>query len=62
MSKRSKYVFNQRTLSYEVKKRSALSRALKYASMVVVSLGMAAIYFWMYTSVLGWELPKTVLL
>lgn len=62
MTKGRKYIFNQRTLSYEVKKRSIIARALKYASMAIVSLGMAALYFWMYTSVLGWELPKTVLL
>ena len=62
MSKSGKYIFNQKTLSYEVKKRSIFARVVKYASMIVVSLGMAAVYFWLYTSVLGWELPKTVLL
>ena len=62
MSKSGKYVFNQKTLSYEVKKHSLFARVMKYASMVVVSLGMAVLYFWLYTSVLGWELPKTVLL
>ena len=62
MSKSGKYIFNQKTLSYEVKKHSIFARVVKYASMIVVSLGMAAVYFWLYTSVLGWELPKTVLL
>lgn len=62
MSKSRKYIFNQKTLSYEVKRRSRLARALKYTSMLMVSLGMAALYFWLYTSVLGLELPKTVLL
>ena len=62
MSKSGKYVFNQKTLSYEVKKHSLFIRVMKYASMIVVSMGMAVLYFWLYTSVLGWELPKTVLL
>jgi murein DD-endopeptidase MepM/ murein hydrolase activator NlpD len=62
MAKSGKYIFNQKTLSYEVKKHSIFARVVKYASMIVVSLGMAAVYFWLYTSVLGWELPKTVLL
>lgn len=62
MSKSRKYIFNQKTLSYEVKRRSRLARALKYTSMLMVSLGMAALYFWLYTSVLGLELPKTILL
>lgn len=62
MSKRKRYIFNQRTLSYEEKRRSVWSRILRSAGMIAVSLGMAVLYFWLYTSVLGWELPKTVLL
>ena len=62
MSKNRRYIFNQETLSYEVKRRSKLSTFLRYTSMVAVSLCMAVLYFWIYTDVLGWELPKTVLL
>ena len=57
-----KYVFNPKTLSYEVKRRSRKSRALRTAAMFVMSLGMAVLYFWLYTGVFGLELPKTILL
>lgn len=57
-----KYVFNPKTLSYEVKRRSRKSRALRTAAMFVMSLGMAVLYFWLYTGVFGMELPKTILL
>ena len=57
-----KYVFNPKTLSYEVKKRSRRSRALRTVTMFVMSLGMAVLYFWLYTGVFDMELPKTILL
>ena len=57
-----KYVFNPKTLSYEVKKRSRRSRALRTMTMFVMSLGLAVLYFWLYTGVFGMELPKTILL
>ena len=57
-----KYVFNPKTLSYEVKKRSRSSRALRTVTMFVMSLEMAVLYFWLYTGVFGMELPKTILL
>lgn len=57
-----KYVFNPKTLSYEVKRRSRGSRALRTVAMFALSLGMAVLYFWLYTGVFGLELPKTVLL
>lgn len=57
-----KYVFNPKTLSYEVKRRSRKSRALRTAAMFALSLGMAVLYFWLYTGVFGLELPKTILL
>lgn len=57
-----KYVFNPKTLSYEVKKRSRRSRALRTVTMFVMSLGMAVLYFWLYTGGFGMELPKTILL
>ena len=62
MAKDKKYIFNPKTLSYEVKRRSRRSRALRPVAMFAVSLGMAVLYFWLYTDVLGLELPKTVLL
>ena len=62
MSKSKKYIFNTRTLTYEVKKRSRRSRVLRSAILFALSLGLAVVYFWLYTSVLGLELPKTALL
>ena len=62
MSIDKKYVINQRTLLYEVKKRSRASRLFKPLAFFAVSLVMAVAYFWIYTSVLGLELPKTALL
>lgn len=56
------YVFNPKTLSYEVKRRSRRSRLLRTVAMFALSVGMAVLYFWLYTGVLGLELPKTVLL
>lgn len=44
------------------RKRSGMSRLFRTLFMFVVSLVMAGFYFWIYTSVLGYELPKTVLL
>lgn len=62
MSAPKHYIFNSKTLSYEVKTRSAKARVLKTLAMFAVSLGMAVLYFWIYSSVLGLEPPKTVLL
>lgn len=62
MSKSKKYIFNSRTLTYEVKRRSRRSRIFRYAAFFTSSLGLAVLYFWLYTSVFGLELPKTALL
>ncbi len=62
MSKNKGYIFNQRTLKYEVRRRSRMSRVVKSAALFAVSVCMTAIYFWLYTSVLGLEPPKTLIL
>ena len=62
MSKNKNYTFNDRTLLYEIRKRSKMSRILKSATTFALSLGMAVLYFWLYTDVLGLELQKTVIL
>ncbi len=62
MSKNKGYIFNTRTLMYEARKRSKLSRVLKSTALFAVSICMTAIYFWLYTSVLGLEPPKTLIL
>ena len=62
MSKNKNYIFNDRTLMYEIRKRSKLSQIFKSAAVFALTLGMSVLYFWLYTSVLGLDLPKTVLL
>jgi len=62
MSKSKHYIFNSRTLMYEVRKRSRMSQAIKSAALIALSMVLAVFYFWIYTSVLGLELPKTALL
>ena len=62
MVKKKRYIFNPRTLIYEVERRSRRSQVLKSLAFFISSLGMAVLYFWLYTSVFGLELPKTLLL
>ena len=62
MAKIRKYVFNPKTLSYEVLKSSRKSRVLRSLMIFMGSIGVAVLYFWLYTSVLGLELPKTIIL
>ena len=62
MSMGKRYVFNSKTLSYEVKKRSKRSRFFRSLTLFAVSLGMAMFYFWLYAYVLDLEPPKTALL
>ena len=62
MAKSKQYVFNSETLSYEVKKRSSLAGLMRTLLLIGGSVCLAVFYMWIYTSVLGNELPKTVLL
>ena len=62
MAKGNQYVFNSRTLSYELKKRSKLARVMRVLLGIGGSVALAVLYMWIYTSVLDLELPKTMLL
>ena len=62
MSRNKNYIFNDRTLMYEIRKRSRMSQMFKSVAILASSLAMSVLYFWLYTSVFGLELPKTVLL
>ena len=62
MAKVRKYTFNPKTLSYEVKVRSRRSRVMRSVAYLSGSLVLAAVYFWLYVSVLGLEPPKTLIL
>ena len=62
MAKLRKYTFNTKTLSYEVMKRSRKSRVIRSMVVFLGSLALSVLYFWLYTAVLGLELPKTIIL
>lgn len=62
MSNDKKYVFDSRTLSYEVQQRPKSMRILKTLTLFAVSVLMAFIYFFIYIHVFGWDLPKTAAL
>lgn len=57
-----KYIFNPETLSYEVKYEPPYVRRLKALALIVGGAAMVVLYFWLYTSVFHWELPKTAYL
>lgn len=57
-----KYRLNPETLLYEIEKVSARSRFNRIAWLTLSTLVMTAFYLWLFTSVLGVELPKTTLL
>ena len=62
MSKIKRYVFNPLTLSYEIKRGSKWSGLVKSLIFLGVTLVLSAVYFWIYTSVLGFDSPKIALL
>ena len=62
MSKFKRYKLNPETLLYEIEKASAKSRVLKTVVLVAASMALSLVYLWLFTSVLGLELPKTALL
>ena len=59
MPKYRKYIFNKETLSYEEQIKSKRSRIVKYSCLFIASVAMTVLYGWIYTSVLGNDLPKT---
>ena len=62
MAKIRKYTLNPKTLSYEVKRRSRRSQIIRSIVIFAGSLVLSFVYLWIYVAVLGWELPKTVML
>lgn len=57
-----KYKLNPETLLYEIEKSSAKSRFTKMAMLIIASIALSVVYMWLFTSVLGMELPKTIML
>lgn len=62
MSLMPKYIFNKDTLTYEVYTSSGKLKFMKGLSVFVASVAAAFLYLWLYTSVFGWDLPKTAFL
>ena len=55
----AQYVFNPITLQYEVREEPRYARPLRAVLIVLSVAGLCMLYFWLFTSVLGWDLPKT---
>ena len=53
------YVFNPITLQYEVREEPRYLRHLRKILTVVAVIGLCMLYFWLFTDVFGWDLPKT---
>ena len=62
MSENGKYRLNPVTLLYEIDKESRGSRLWRYLLFLVGTVLMSLVYVWLYVSVLGFQLPKTILL
>lgn len=54
-----RYVFNPITLRYEVREEPRYAGYLRTAGILAAAAGLCFLYLWIYTSVLGWDLPKT---
>ena len=54
-----RYVFNPITLRYEVREEPRYAGYLRTAGTLAAAAGLCFLYLWIYTSVLGWDLPKT---
>ena len=57
-----KYILNPETLLYEMKEVSLKSKVFKGLLLFAGSVAMAVLYIWLFTSVLGYDLPKTAFL
>ena len=57
-----KYILNPETLLYAMKEVSLKSKVFKGLLLFAGSVAMAVLYIWLFTSVLGYDLPKTAFL
>lgn len=57
-----KYILNSETLLYEMKEVPLKSKVFKGLLLFAGSVAMAVLYIWLFTSVLGYDLPKTAFL
>ncbi len=59
MKRFSKYVYNDKTLLYEIHEDTKTVKFFKVFGFVFLAVCFAALYFWLYLSVFHLELPKT---
>ena len=57
--KKSRYSYNSDTLLYEKQEESRFVRGLKRTAYVMAVAGTVCLYFWLYTEVFNFDLPKT---
>ena len=62
MKKLSKYIYNAETRLYEKHEESSAARLFKVLGFVAAVVALVCLYFWLYTSVFGLDLPKTAYL
>ena len=57
-----KYILNPETLLYEEREEPRYLRPLRVTVAVLVAAGCVFLYFWLYTAVFHWDLPRTAML
>jgi murein DD-endopeptidase MepM/ murein hydrolase activator NlpD len=57
-----KYILNPETLLYEKREEPRYLRPLRVIVAVLVAAGFVFVYFWLYTAVFHWDLPRTAML
>ena len=57
-----KYFLNPETLLYEVREEPGYLKPVRIAVAILVAAGFVFLYFWLYTAVFHWELPRTAML
>ena len=57
-----KYVLNPETLLYEEQEEPRYLNRVRAVVAILAAAGFVLLYFWLYTSVLHWDLPKTAML
>ena len=57
-----KYVLNPETLLYEEREDPKYLKPLRLSVAILAAAGFVFLYFWLYTSVFHWDLPRTAVL
>lgn len=57
-----KYVLNPETLLYEEREEPKYLGRIRAAVAILAAAGFVLLYFWLYTSVFHWDLPRTAVL